>query len=231
MRAVAGDQEIGARIRQVRAMRGNLTQEAFAKKLHSVTRGAVGNWERGKGIKRENLLAIADVFGVAVEWLAQGTGPMDANPSNAIGPVNDFPSDRRPAEEKTIPLYGQVVGGEDGEFVLNTGDILDRIPAPPGLRASGDAYAVIVTGESMEPRYEDGETVFVDPARRPTRGSYVVAQIQYAEAGPRLAYVKRFVRHTDKELVLEQFNPAKELRFPHDSVVAVHVVTMSGRLP
>lgn len=127
-----------------------------------------------------------------------------------------------------IPLYGQAVGGEHGEFVLN-GNKLADILAPPSLSHTHGAYAVSVAGDSMSPRYEDGETVFVDPRKRVIRGDYVVVQIQTHEEGPLLAYVKRFLRHTDKELVLEQFNPPKELRFPHRQVVSVDFVALGGR--
>ena len=53
---MAQDDEIGARVREVR---GSATQEAFGKRL-GVSRGAVANWERGLGIKRENMQAIVD---------------------------------------------------------------------------------------------------------------------------------------------------------------------------
>lgn len=64
------DLSIGRRITGLRKDR-KLTQAEFAQKL-GVTRGAVGNWERGQGIKRENLQAIASAFGVSFEWLATG---------------------------------------------------------------------------------------------------------------------------------------------------------------
>jgi phage repressor protein C with HTH and peptisase S24 domain len=227
---VADESEIGGRIRELRQLRGPLTQEAFAKKLGKTTRGAVGNWERGLGIKRENLLAISEVFGVSFEWLATGNGGMDGlvDP-DTHEPVNAFVGDKLPQIVRTIPLYGHAVGGEDGEFVLN-GSQLDNITAPPSLSGSKGAYAVTVAGDSMEPRYEDGETVYVDPNRRVIRGNYVVAQIQHSEEGPKLAYIKRFVRHTAKELVLEQFNPPKELHFEHDAVASVHYIVMGGRV-
>lgn len=126
----------------------------------------------------------------------------------------------------TIPVYGSAVAGLDGEFEMN-GSMLYEVMAPPSLTAAG-AYAVQVSGDSMEPRYFDGETVFVDPTRRVTRGDFVIAQIRMTEEGPLLAYVKRFVRHNVKELVLEQYNPAKELRFAADNVVSVHYIVMGG---
>lgn len=127
----------------------------------------------------------------------------------------------------TIPVYGSAVGGIDGEFVLN-GNILFEVMAPPSLSPISGAYAVQVSGDSMEPRYFDGEVVFVDPTRRVTRGDFVVAQIIMDESDTRLAYIKRFVRHNAEELVLEQYNPPKTLRFPHANVHSVHFVVMGG---
>lgn len=126
-----------------------------------------------------------------------------------------------------IPLYGAAVGGEDGEFVLN-GNHLDDIFAPPSLSGIGEAYAVQIAGSSMEPRYEDGETVFVNPKRRPVKNDYVIAEIHVDEGSPPLAYIKRLVRRTDKELILEQFNPPKKLTFEGHLVKSCHYVLRSG---
>ncbi len=123
---------------------------------------------------------------------------------------------------RKIPVYGQAVGGIDGEFIMN-GSILYEV-------ISG-AYAVSISGDSMFPRYADGEIAFIDPKRRVKRGDYVVAQIRLEEHGPLLAYVKRYLRHTGGEggeLVLEQFNPAKELRFPANTVHSVHFIALAG---
>lgn len=135
--------------------------------------------------------------------------------------------DRISGEGKKIPVFGQAVGGIDGEFIMN-GSILYEVMAPPVLSQITGAYAVSVAGESMVPRYEDGEICFVDPLRRVRKGDYVIAQIRLEENGPLLAYVKRFVRHNAEELVLEQFNPAKELRFRSDTVHTVHYIALAG---
>lgn len=176
----------------------------------------------------------ANAFRVSEGWLltGEGTGPKEEAdvPSATLTELpNAFVGDKLPVRVNTIPLYGHAVGGQDGEFVLD-GNKLDDISAPPSISGAKDAYAVTVAGDSMEPRYEDGETVFVDPNRRVHRGDYVVAQIQYEEEGPRLAYIKRFIKHTADELVLEQFNPPKQLTFPHANVHSVHYIVMGGRV-
>lgn len=229
VRDVAESNEIASRIRKVRDEAG-LSQQAFADRLGTATRGAVGNWERGQGIKRENLQNIADKFRVSFEWLATGNGPAyAANASKLIETPNAILGDKLTEQGALIPLYGHAVGGVFGEFILN-GNKLDDILAPPGLSPARGAYAVTCAGDSMEPRYFDGETVFVDPTKRVGRGDFVVAQIANPNEGaPPLAFIKRFIRHNDKELVLEQFNPAKQLTFEHKAVVSVHFIVLGGR--
>lgn len=126
-----------------------------------------------------------------------------------------------------IPVYGQAVGGVDGEFEMN-GNILYEVMAPPSLSHINGAYGVQISGDSMWPRYEDGEVAFIDPKRRLKKGDYIVAQIQLEENGPLLAYVKKFIRHNAAELVLEQFNPPKELRFEAGTVRTVHFIALAG---
>ena len=126
-----------------------------------------------------------------------------------------------------IPVYGHAVGGKDGEFVLS-GNQVSEVLAPPNLSHVRDAYAVYVVGDSMEPRYFAGETVFVNPRLPISRGSFVVAQISKdQEAEPR-AYVKRFVSQDAKRLRLEQYNPKKMLEFAMSAVVAIHRIVMSS---
>jgi phage repressor protein C with HTH and peptisase S24 domain len=159
--------------------------------------------------------------------------PSTGDPSTPTGLPESVPATNArlggslPDSRVSIPVFGQAVGGLDGEFAMN-GDRLEDVFAPPSLSAVAGAYAVYVCGESMEPRYFDGEIVFVNPTKRPRRGDFVIAQIQADEHGPKLAYVKRFVRWNAQELVLSQYNPAKEMRFAADQVVSVHLVVMGG---
>ena len=173
-------------------------------------------------------------FGVDPLWLIGEDIPSTAQTAENIQipfylpePGNASVTGQKASRGPKIPLYGSAVGGEDGEFILN-GNHLDDVFAPPSLSGIGDAYAVQINGESMWPRYEDGETVFVNPRRRPVKNDYVIAEIHVDENSPPLAYVKRLVKRTDQELILEQFNPPKTLRFEGQSVKSVHYVLRSG---
>ncbi|CCE96344.1 LexA repressor [Sinorhizobium fredii HH103] len=145
----------------------------------------------------------------------------------AVDPPNATVIEKVVGEARKIPVFGQAVGGVDGEFLMN-GNVLYDVLAPPILSDISGAYAVSISGDSMSPRYEDGEVCFVDPSRRVKRGDYVIAQIRLEEGGAPLAYVKKFIRHNSSELVLEQFNPQKELRFEAHTVHSVHYIALAG---
>ncbi|SRR5579871_808350 len=126
-----------------------------------------------------------------------------------------------------IPVYGHAMGGRDGEFIL-AGNQVSEVLAPPNLSDVPDAYAVYVVGDSMEPRYFAGETVFVNPRLPISRGAFVVAQISRSQEDIPRAYLKRFVSQDAKRLRLEQYNPKKTFEFPMSAVVSIHRIVMSG---
>jgi phage repressor protein C with HTH and peptisase S24 domain len=180
-------------------------------------------------------------FGVSPLWImASHIQPVSdgaAQPANGLlvsaedNAAYDSPNarigDKITGVGRRIPVYGQAVGGVDGEFEMN-GNVLFEVLAPPILSGISKAYGVSISGDSMWPRYEDGEVAFVDPTRRVKKGDYVIVQIRHPKAEVPLAYVKRFIRWNSEELVLEQFNPAKELRFAAADVVTVHYIALAG---
>jgi phage repressor protein C with HTH and peptisase S24 domain len=164
----------------------------------------------------------AEILKVDERLLKVAGKPSPAGPRPNAGPLNT--GVRITA---WIPVYGQAVGGKDGEFVLN-GNQVSEVLAPASLSSVPNAYAVYVVGDSMEPRYFAGETVFVNPRLPISKGAFVIAQIASDDEGAPHAYVKRFVSQDARRLRLDQFNPKKVLEFPTSKVVSVHRIIMSG---
>jgi phage repressor protein C with HTH and peptisase S24 domain len=127
---------------------------------------------------------------------------------------------------RRLPVFGLASAGDDGRFLMN-GQKIAEVECPPMLMGVPDAYAAYVHGESMIPRYESGETVWVNPHIPPRRRDYVLAQIATDDPTIYAGYVKRFVSFGE-ELRLEQFNPQKELEFPRPDVISVHKIVFSG---
>lgn len=198
--------------------KAHLTQNKLASLVH-VTKAAVSAWEHGTSPHRDKLEAIAKATNVSLEWLLLG----DKN----AGEYDSRQISDRPAI-KLIPVYGQAVAGINGEFSFD-GKKLFEVPCPPCLLNVENAYGVEVAGDTMSPRYEDGEIVYIDTVRRIKKGDYVVAKIMMREDDSfPTVFIKRFIRHNEQELVLAQLNPAKELVFPHQHVLSVHYIALAG---
>ena len=147
--------------------------------------------------------------------------------------VPGHPLEMYPAPEfgaRDLPVRGVAAAGTDALFITNGGPH-DWLLRPAVLIGVSEAYAVIAAGTSMEPRYFDGEIVFVHPGRRvaPSRHTFVVVQFFPEEEGeaPR-AVIKKYERQTGSELILSQYNPPEELRFPIETVKSIHLIVNPG---
>ena len=133
---------------------------------------------------------------------------------------------------QSIPLLGQSAGGPNGRFVLN-GTEVGRVFCPPMLEGVEGAYAVMVFGTSMEPRYFAGETVWVNPHLPVRSGDDVIAQFVGDEEGlPADSYIKRFTSQSSKVLRLYQYNPDEgeehDLEFDADTVFSIHKIVFKA---
>jgi transcriptional regulator with XRE-family HTH domain len=94
--------KLGKRILYLRRQVLNLEEQKDLADALGITRGAVGNWELGRGVSRESLQLIVDRFGVSYEWLTSGVGQ----------PLVDDNIDRRIArklpEEERQRFYAEV---------------------------------------------------------------------------------------------------------------------------
>ena len=117
-----------------------------------------------------------------------------------------------------IPIRSAARGGTDQEMFLEDGPI-GYTPRPASLAGVRSAYAIYMVGDSMEPRYEPGWLLHVNPFKPPTRGRDVVVY----KTG-QAVLIKQFVRWEGDALVLRQLNPSEELRIPRDEVLECHLV-------
>lgn len=168
---------------------------------------------------------------------ALGKLPSDLDPAlgggvDASAARQPNASSPRPIEpdysRETIPVFGSAMGGPDGRFEFN-GQEVDRIAAPPGLRGTKDAYAVYVVGSSMEPRYYEGETVYLHPGKPVRPGDFVLLQLKpKVDGDPYEGVVKRLVSRGTATVVVSQFNPPIEITFATAEVRAIHKIVMGG---
>ena len=113
-------------------------------------------------------------------------------------------AERRAARGAPIPLIGltQAGGGgfiDDGGFPVGQGWDQIRFPKVD----DENAYALEVTGDSMQPLYRDGDILIVSPNSAPRKGDRVVLRTIDGEV-----MAKILVRRTAKTVELASFNPA-----------------------
>lgn len=128
-----------------------------------------------------------------------------------------------------IPVYGTAAGSLLGSVAIS-GDVIDWVERPHGLRNAQHSYALYVTGISMEPLYRQGDIIFLHPGRPPRSGDVVVIQTQTHKDADIISYVKEFVRRTDDGVLVKQFNPEAEIVFKHDTIKEIHRVMTINEL-
>jgi transcriptional regulator with XRE-family HTH domain len=123
-----------------------------------------------------------------------------------------------PSPPDRIPIRSGARGGTDQEMFLEDGPI-GYTPRPANLGGVRSAYAIYMVGDSMEPRYEPGWLLHVNPFKPPTRGRDVVV---YKEG--QAVLIKQFVGWEGDTLILRQLNPPDTLRIPREQVRECHLV-------
>ncbi len=130
----------------------------------------------------------------------------------------------RPA--RRVPLIGLAqAGGEgffdDGGFPVGGG--WDEVSLPE--IADPNAYALEISGDSMEPVYRDGDLVIVSPAAPIRRGDRVVIRTNKGEV-----MAKQLTRRSARRVELKSLNPAHpDYSFDLTEVAWVHRIIWASQ--
>lgn len=155
--------------------------------------------------------------------------PLGVHP-HEVRPALHAPSTSIAAMPMDVPVLGSAQGGVDG-FIEMGGEPVDRVRRAPGIASNRNVFALYINGDSMEPRFQSGELIYVNPNRQPRVGDYVVVEFKpLLPHDPWRALVKRLVRRTATRLVLSQCNPACEMEFATDEVLRVSYVMTTNDL-
>jgi phage repressor protein C with HTH and peptisase S24 domain len=127
-----------------------------------------------------------------------------------------------PPAGRDLPVLGAVKGGSEG-FYFNEGDAKEYLVRPPTLAGVANAFALYVEGDSMEPRYFAGELLYVNPNRPITRNCFVAVELADGQG-----LIKQFLRRSDEQVVLRQFNPAKDIRIAVRDLKRIYRITGSS---
>lgn len=164
-------------------------------------------------LKADELLKIEAYFGEQVD---RGSGEVESLAA------------RRGGAPRRIPVYGYAAAGGSERVAINPGQVIDWVDPPPLWNGAGDLMVVRVIGDSMEPRYFAGESVFVHVGLPPGRGQDCLVEFNDGSA-----LIKSFRGQRDGQVFVWQYNPPKgeenEMRFDGASVKALHAVDLPTR--
>jgi phage repressor protein C with HTH and peptisase S24 domain len=121
--------------------------------------------------------------------------------------------------QRDLPVMGTVKGDGDG-FLFVQGEAKEFVERPANLKGVLNALALYMDGDVMEPRYYAGELLYVNPNRPLTRNCFVAVELADGQG-----LIRQFIRRSEDEVVLRQFNPAKDQHLKAGNVKKIYRIT------
>ena len=174
-------EKLGDRVRKARKHAG-FTQNQLAKKVET-SQGAISDIENGRNKDSSSLYDIAKATGVSTDWLIKNQGEMldvDKTPSidelraqieamqSQQGSADLFAApigtQHAPMSDSSamVPILSWVAAGSWSNVEAVTfDDAIGRVSRPAKLSKNG--FALIVRGESMLPKFDPDDIIYVEP--------------------------------------------------------------------
>ena len=136
------------------------------------------------------------------------------------------PGAARRMVHRRIPRIGFAQAGAEGFFDdggFPVGGAWDEVSLPE--IPDPNAYALEISGDSMEPVYRDGDQVIVSPASPTRRGDRVVVRTLNGQV-----MAKQLIRQSARRVELKSLNPAHpDLSFDLDEVTWMHRIIWASQ--
>jgi phage repressor protein C with HTH and peptisase S24 domain len=125
----------------------------------------------------------------------------------------------KPVRE-TLPVYGRARAGQfDDVLLFNDGDAIDFVGMPFNLAGVEGAFAVMCSGDSMSPKFENGDVLHCHPQKRVRRGHYIV--VEWQEDEERRATVGRYLTATGDKVTIEKLNPMLKVTLSYRNIFRI----------
>lgn len=191
------------RIKELRLSKA-IKQVDFAKML-GVSQATVSGWESEKyQPDRDTLIKIASYFDVSVDYLI-GNSPIKKEKKKGV----------------QVPVLGDVRAGYPMEAVEN---IIDYEEIDEETARRGEFFALRIKGDSMEPKFSEGDVVIVRKQETADSGDIVVALVNGDSAT-----IKKLKRHQNG-ITLMPTNPTYEPMYYSNEEIMELPVTILGKV-
>jgi len=232
---------LGERVKTERKAKG-WSQAELARRVtragYSITQGGIAQIERRGDTEPKSIVQLAQALGLSVTWLQSTRGERLARPTpddddgqlppseqggrrrrqgDASGAAQRAASARPP-----LQVFASAQGGNEGAMILSN-EPVSWIPRDPRLEGIQEAYGCFVSGDSMEPAYERGNLLLVNPSVDVSPGDDCVFLRETAD-GSRFVLIKRLVRRNDASWTVKQYNPARTYTLSRREWQKAHLV-------
>ena len=141
-----------------------------------------------------------------------------------------------------VKVLGTAIGHEhqfdaDGAMIyvemteIDLAETVNYIQRPSAIALRKDIYALYVAGTSMQPRYDPGDPIFVDPHQHPSMHDDVIVQLRDEMSDHVIcALIKTLVKRSGSYIDLQQYNPPRIFRIPMERVARIQRVIPRSEL-
>jgi repressor LexA len=218
--------KIGDRIKAVRKNMG-IKQSELAKIL-SISPSTIGMYEQNRREPDiDTIIRLSKCLGVSVEYLLGFSGKSRAalsEPDHVLLSVTEYLSDEESNKHSSgvkIPVYGKVAAGIPIEAIT---DIEDYEEISEALAASGEYVALKIHGDSMEPKFSEGDVVIVRLQPTIENGEIAVVMVNGDEA------TCKKVKRTPEGILLISTNPDYEPMFYSNKQIEQLPIRIYGKV-
>ena len=232
---------LGERVKTERKAKG-WSQAELARRVtragYSITQGGIAQIERRGDTEPKSIVQLAQALGLSVNWLQSTRGEKVARPM----PEDDdgqlalseqggrrrrqgdgsSAAQRAAAARPPLQVFASAQGGNEGAMILSN-EPVSWIPRDPRLEGVQDAYGCFVSGDSMEPAYERGNLLLVNPSADVSPGDDCVF-LRETPDGSRFVLIKRLVRRNEASWTVKQYNPTKTYTLSRREWQKAHLV-------
>lgn len=222
---------LGERVKAERRANG-WTQVELAQRVtragYRISQGGIAQIERRGETEPKSIVQLAQALGVSVTWLQSNRGDRLQGGTAASDEAAAEASRRRmrgeaaPVPPSPLQVFASAQGGDEGAMILSH-DPIAWIPRDARLEGVRDAYGCFVSGDSMEPAYERGNLLLVNPTAVIAPGEDCLF-LRESNDGTRYALVKRLVRRNANGWTVKQYNPPRTFTLPHKDWQKAHLI-------
>tara|TARA_R100001460_G_scaffold20355_4_gene42203 strand:- start:101 stop:709 length:609 start_codon:yes stop_codon:yes gene_type:complete len=184
--------------------KARISQKEAAKEV-GVSQPEYGRMELGRRQIGHHIEAICKLFNVTEEEVLEAPAPAEMKNGDAV------------LSDSRLPVFGRPGFGKQLRW---TDEAQKMILKPQELDGIKEAYAVVMPNDSMKPRCQGGDTLYVDPSYIVKTGDLVLV----AQKGSDLRDIVQLAAKETNAWTFERFDPAEKFTVEIDELDSVHPV-------